>query len=1026
MRFRILGPLEVQTGQDWTAIGASKWRAVLACLLLNAGQIVSTDTLIDELWGNDPPAKAANLISIYVLRLRRLIGDTEGRVLVTRAPGYQLRLDDDDLDAQQFGTLMSQGRQALAAGDPERAATLLADSLALWRGRALADVPLSAFVAAEAGRLEELRLAATEMRIEADLACGRHRLVVPELRRLLADQQLKEELWLLLMRALDGAGRRAEALGAYEQARNVIADQLGVDPGREMQQLFQQLLSADVKPAPPTENPPAEKKHGPVAGRRRARVPPRESGADVAATEPDDAGSLLPSGPVPAGEAEHGPGPAAGAAGPGSSGPPGSISLGTVDTSQIADGAPPSPAPQPAEPGPTQLPADISDFTGREYHVKQLCDLLSAGRSDDNPGAVPVALVAGAGGLGKTTLAIHAAHRMRSAYPDGQLYVDLLGASPQPFAPADVLARFLRDLGVDGAQVPVSQEERAALYRTRLTGRRMLVVLDNARDAAQVRPLLPGSAACGVIVTSRSRLPDLVGGGMVHLDVLDDSEALTLFSRIVGGQRAAAEPDATAELLVACAGLPLAIRICAARLAARSGWTIRTLANRISDEHRRLDEMKVGDLAVRASFEVSFSSLPAAVSPGGVSPARAFRMLGLWQGPSIGLNAAAALLGEPEDKVADALEFLVDAHLLESPGPDRYTFHDLLRVYAAERAVAEEPQQARQDAVSRLLAWYLHTAGAADVVVSPQREHVPLDPLPVGCTSLSFMNVIAALDWCQSERANLVAATRQAAEYGRHDIAWKLPVALLGCFDTLSYRAEWLASHHVALTSARRAGDRRGEGWTLNNLGMVYSQQHMDDAIGYLKQAMAIRREISDLRGEAVSTNNLADAYLRLGRTTDALGQFERTLILQREAGYRYGEGVALINLGEAYLELGRPNEAIGFLQEARRLFVEINTVHNGEDYALHDLARAYLELGRHDEAIACFQDALTMRRGAGDRQSQALTLIFLGRAQRRVGDLVGARESWASAYAIFEELGDEEQVAAVRSELAAIGAVTA
>ena len=302
-----------------------------------------------------------------------------------------------------------------------------------------------------------------------------------------------------------------------------------------------------------------------------------------------------------------------------------------------------------------------------------------------------------AGGLGKTTLAIHAAHRIRAQYPDGVLYVDLLGANPQSLAPADVLARFLRDLGVRETQIPVREEERGALYRTRLNGRRTMIVLDNARDAAQVRPLLPGSASCAVIVTSRSRLPDLVGGGLVHLDVLDDSEALALFSRVVGASRIEAEPDATAELLVACAGLPLAIRICAARLAARISWTIRSLADRIGDEHRRLDELKVGDLAVRASFEVSFAGLPSA-APGGVTPAHTFRMLGLWQGPSIGLSAAAALIGQPEDKVAGALEDLVDAHLLESPGFDRYQFHDLLRVYAAERANADEPAEGRRGA----------------------------------------------------------------------------------------------------------------------------------------------------------------------------------------------------------------------------------------------------------------------------------------------------------------------------------------
>ena len=293
-------------------------------------------------------------------------------------------------------------------------------------------------------------------------------------------------------------------------------------------------------------------------------------------------------------------------------------------------------------------------------------------------------MVNGAGGLGKTTLAVHAAHRVRAQFPDGQLYVDLLGASAQPAQPGEVLARFLRDLGLEGDKVPAHDDERAALYRTRLTGRRVLILLDNARDAAQVRQLLPGSSSCAVLVTTRNRTPDLVSTRFVDLNVLEDTEALALFSRVVGPERAAAEPDATAEVLVACAGLPLAIRICAARLAARRQWRVGTLAARLRNEHRRLDELSIGDLAVRASFQVSYDSLR---SPGrGIDPARVFRLLGLWQGASISLAAASALVGAPEDDTADALETLVDANLLESPAPDWYRFHDLLRVYATERA----------------------------------------------------------------------------------------------------------------------------------------------------------------------------------------------------------------------------------------------------------------------------------------------------------------------------------------------------
>ena len=452
--------------------------------------------------------------------------------------------------------------------------------------------------------------------------------------------------------------------------------------------------------------------------------------------------------------------------------------------------------------------------------MKRLSDLLSGTGASGDPGAVRIAVVAGAGGLGKTSLAVHAAHRVRRRFPDGQLYVDLLGATAAPLLPADVLARFLRDLGVDGRDIPVDEDERAARYRTTLARRRMLVVLDNARDAAQVRPLLPGSASSAVLVTTRSRMPDLASTKLVDLHVLDDDEALQLFVKVVGEERAAAEPEATAELLDACAGLPLAIRICAARLVTRSGWTIRAMADRLHDEHRRLDEMRAGDLAVRASFEVSFASLPPSTDKQGIDPARAFCLLGLWQGPSISSAAAAALFGVPEYSAQDALEVLVDTHLLESVATDRYRFHDLLRVYAAERAADDLLAAERDAAVTRLLTWYMRTADAAATAVSPHRYNIPLDARPTPTPPpLGFATSEEALAWYDDERANLVAATRQAAASGLHEIAWRLPAPLFHIFNSRGNWADCIATHRIALESARRAGNRQGEAWILNNLG---------------------------------------------------------------------------------------------------------------------------------------------------------------------------------------------------------------
>jgi DNA-binding SARP family transcriptional activator len=558
---RILGPLEAWTGQDWTGVSAPKLRALLATLLLTPGRLVSTDQLADDLWGESPPARASNQISVYVHHLRRLIGDSESQILVTRAPGYQLVLGPDDLDADRFARLAAQGRAALAAGDHEDAAGLLAQALRLWRGRALADVPATPLVNAEADRLEWSRVQALELRIEADLGCGRHAEVATELRRLLADHPLRERLWVLCMQALSGAGRQAEALEAYAEAREVIVAELGVDPGPGLQQAYQDILNADA--------------------------------ASAAA------------GPVSA---------------------------------VVGERAWPTP------PAPAQLPADIPDFTGRADQVGELCGLLSVGGEQGSPGVVPVVLVMGSGGLGKTTLAVHAAHLLAEQFADGQLYASLLGAT-DPADPGEILARFLRDLGMDGAQIPVEAEERAAQYRTRLAGKRVLVVLDDARDAAQVRPLLPGSASCAVLITSRGRLPELSGGRLMDLDVLAPAEARALFERVAGRERTQAEPDATVAVLTACAGLPLAIRIAGARLASRGGWNVRALAGRLSDERRRLDELRAGNLAVRACFEVSFASLAGATGPGGADPARVFRLLGVWTGPSISLPAAAALLG---------------------------------------------------------------------------------------------------------------------------------------------------------------------------------------------------------------------------------------------------------------------------------------------------------------------------------------------------------------------------------------------
>ena len=1009
MRFRILGPLEVLSPNGWTAISAAKWRSLLACLLVRPGQLVPTDNLILELWGDAPPNTANNLVSIYVHQLKKVIGDTERRILVYRAPGYMLLVAPGDLDIQQFESLAAEGRSALAAGDPERAAAQLGAALGLWRGPLLADVVPTPLLETHARRAAEQWFTTTELRVEADLACGLAVQVIPELHGLVTEHPLRERFWALLMRALEVAGRRAEALETYAQARQVIADELGVDPGSELQRLYAQLLAADASSpssAPPTARP------------RRARAVPDAAGA------PAMPGTAASARLGTAADAMSDPGGAD--TGERSPEPPGTIAIGTFVASAEAETEAEAEAEVPAEeaagapsslPLPAQLPADIGDFTGREAHVEQLCALLLAGNAARSPGAVRIVVVNGAAGLGKTTLAVHAAHQVSAQFPDGQLYVDLQGASSQTAPPGEVLARFLRDLGVEGNKVPARDDERAALYRTTLAGLRVLILLDNAKDAAQVRPLLPGSSSCAVLVTTRNRTADLASTRFVDLNVLEDTEALELFSRIVGEERAAAEPDATAEILVACAGLPLAIRICAARLAARRQWRIATLADRLRNQHRRLDELKTGDLAVRASFQVSYDSLRAPA--GGMDPAQAFRLLGLWEGPRISRSAAAALAGVGEDDIADALEMLVDVNLLESPAPDWYRFHDLLRVYATERAEAEEPEAARSEAVGRLLSWYLDTVEAATDMVAPRRYQVAREASAQGGPLVAFTATGEALAWYDGERANVVAATRQAAAVGMHEIAWRLPTTLFPLFNRRSNWADCVTTQRIAADSVRKVGNRLGEAWALNQLGFALAKMGDRESFAHLEQALAIRRELGDTTGEAQTALALGEGYLNIdGPGQDALRYMQHSVDLRRPLGPSHRLGVSVNNLGDVYFGLGDLDAAAECYAEAREIFREIGGY--GEGHALHNLGRVFLRQRRLDDAVTNCTEAVRKHRAAGDLAGEAIAFKHLGEAYELTGNTEQARAAWTTALAIFEEIGDHAQAAEVTGALAA------
>jgi tetratricopeptide (TPR) repeat protein len=502
------------------------------------------------------------------------------------------------------------------------------------------------------------------------------------------------------------------------------------------------------------------------------------------------------------------------------------------------------------------------------------------------------------------------------------------------------------------------------------------------------------------------------------LNVLEDTEALALFARIVGEDRAAAEPDATAEILVACAGLPLAIRICAARLAARRSWRIATLAGRLRNEHRRLDELKTGDLAVRASFQVSYDSLRTAGS--GIDPARAFRLLGLWQGTWIGLSAAAALLGEPEDDVADVLEALVDVNLLESPGPEQYRFHDLLKVYAMERAQSEETEGAREGTVSRLLRWYLDTAQAAADTVSPRRYQVPRETVPNVTAVPAFVGLDEALAWYDDERANLVAAARQAADADLHEIAWRLPTTLFPAFNRRSNWADCVTTNRIGVESARKTGDRPGEAWALSTLGFAMAKLRDPEAFGHLEQALALRQELGDTQGEVQTALALGEAHLNMsGPGTAALEVMRHAVNLLWPMGASPLLAAAVNNLGEVHYGLGDLNSAADCYRESCDIYREIGGY--GLGHALHNLGRVNLALGRIDDANACLKEAVRAHQKSGDLAGEAIAIKNLGHVHTATGDIAGARAAWTSALAIFEQVNDAVEAAEVIAALSSL-----
>jgi DNA-binding SARP family transcriptional activator/tetratricopeptide (TPR) repeat protein len=958
MWLAILGPIDARHGDAVLVPPAAKQRVVLAALLLRAGHPVSYDELAETIWDGQPPASARVTVRNYVKRLRQSLGPVIGARVVTRYPGYVIEASADEVDVLAFERLYRDGCTAGQAGAWQRASALLTEALALWRGTPLQDIPSERLQREHVPRLGQMRLHALEERLSADLHLGRHYQVLDELHELAAAEPLRERVHAHLILALYRSGRQAEALVAYQRVRDFLIEELGVEPGHDLRQLHQRIL----------------------AGEPGLMLPAPEHRA--------------PQHPAPQSPAPQHPAP--------------------------QHPAPQSPAPEPGACPvpliPRQLPADMRHFTGRQDEMVTLSGLLEQARSENS---VVFFTVSGTAGVGKTALAVHWAHQVADEFPDGHLFVNLRGFDPadEPMTPADAIRGFLDALQVPAGRIPVSLEAQAGLYRTLLTGRRVLIVLDNARDAAQVRPLLPGSPGSLVIVTSRDQMTGLVachGAHPVPVGVLSDADGHELLSRRLGPDRVAAEPDSASEIVSLCARLPLALNVIAARAAASPRMSLEMLAGELRDITGRLDALDSGDAAssVRAAFASSRKNLPG-------TAARMFGLLGVHVAPEITVAAAASLAGVPSDQARQALRELARAQLITEAGPGRFALHDLLRAYAAEQAGAGETDSQRRAALRRILDHYLQSGYAAAYLIYPPRDEIVLLASAPGVLPEQLSHYEEALAWFQAEQEALVAAAGQAAGAGFDGHAWQLSWALAPFLIRSGHWQMLVATQRAALAAAERGSDLAGQAWAHRYLGQASIRlSELEDAETHLRRAIVLHEQRGDVAGQASETHSLGYLFEQQGQFHKALAESRRSLDLYRRAGHRAGEARALGSTGWCLAQTGDYAAALDHCQRALPMHPACDELGSGDTW--DTLGYIHLRRGDHDQSIVCFQKALDLFAAVGHQHVLATGFVHLGDAQAAAGQRDAAREAWQRALTIFLELRDA-QAGAVRRRIGAL-----
>lgn len=908
MKFRLLGPLEAVHEGTRIELGGPRQRAVLAALLLRANKIASVGYLVESVWDRLPASPETNLRT-YVSVLRKRLGRDR---LLTREGGYLLHVQPRELDLACFDELLADADAALVDGDPRRAVDRFAGALGMWHGEPADGLRAGPLLRAELTCLAERRLAAVERYSQVRVELGEHLAVVDELRPLLAQHPLREELWVQLISALCRSGRRAEALDAYREVLRRLDEELRVEPGPRLRKMHAVIFGVEEAPVP-----------GPVC----------------------------------------------------------------------------------------QLPPGVPDFTGRE---EQLARLVSAVTPAGRTGPPPVVVVFGGPGVGKSTLALHAAHQVAETFLDGQLYLDLAGTSNTPCEPAALLTELLRALGVTGARVPDGISARATLFRSLLVERRMLLVLDDAAHSEQVRPLLPAASGCAVLVTSRRLLTDLAGARHVELDVLSEPEARRLLGRIAGPDRVAGEPEQAEAIVRACSCLPLAIRIAGGKLVGRPAWPLRLLREQLDDESRRLNVLRLGDLGVRASLRASIGTLP-------TGAVRAFQLLGL-AGPQTLPGWVLAPLLDRSD-AEDVLDTLVDANLLAQTGIDgtgqpRYQLHDLLRAYAVEGAETL-PAAERRAAVRRLLAGWLELATrAADrMPVNLFRPPPPAQASPVPSPAVD------PFCWFEAERSALLGAVQLAVDWREDEAAWRLAASAAPFYDIRSLYADWRQSHELALGAVESAGNVAGEAALRRGLAQVHMYRgQLDAAKTEMHRSLELSQLAGDKRGEGFTLGGLGVIDRIRGRYEESLCWLHRSLEVVVAAEDRHLEANVRKGIGVVLAELCRFDEAMRWIGDALELCRRLGDTHR-EGVVLRDAGPLFDRAGDPDRAFASLARAEEIFKQLDDGRCLAYTLLRAGSLHARHGNSARARDALERALVNFGANGNESEEAQCWQELGVLAA---